>query len=102
MMDAGRHPLIDVFTLSEVVELEGRPGNYEATIRTAPRYVDLDLCTGCGQCSDVCPVNIPVATIFSKVGDALAEEFEYVAGRDAEEELPLGTYKADEYSDIGE
>lgn len=59
-------------------------------------------CVNCGMCSDVCPVNIPVATIFSKVGDALAEEFEYVAGKDAEEPLPLGTYKVDEYSDVGE
>ncbi len=59
MMDAGRHPLIDVFTLSEVVGLAGRPGNYRATIRTAPRYVDIDLCTGCGQCSEVCPVAVP-------------------------------------------
>ncbi len=59
MMDAGRHPLIDVHTLSEVVKLEGRPGDYRATIRTAPRYVDVDLCTGCGQCSDVCPVAVP-------------------------------------------
>jgi len=59
MMDAGRHPLIDVFTLSEVVGLEGRPGNYQATIRTEARFVDLDLCTGCGQCTDVCPVAVP-------------------------------------------
>jgi heterodisulfide reductase subunit A len=59
MMDAGRHPLIDVFTLSEVIGLEGRPGNYQATVRTAPRYVDLDLCTGCGQCSDACPIAVP-------------------------------------------
>ena len=59
MMDAGRHPLIEVFTLSEVVGLDGRPGDYTATIRTAARYVDLDLCTGCGQCTDVCPVAVP-------------------------------------------
>jgi heterodisulfide reductase subunit A len=59
MMDAGRHPLIEVFTLSEVVALDGSPGNYTATIRTAARFVDVDLCTGCGDCSDVCPVAVP-------------------------------------------
>ena len=59
MMDAGRHPLIEVFTLSEVVGLKGTPGNYAATIRTAARYVDVDLCTACNQCSDVCPVAVP-------------------------------------------
>ena len=58
-MDAGRHPLIDVFTLSEVTALQGRPGAFRATIRTAPRFVDIDLCTACAQCSDACPVAVP-------------------------------------------
>ncbi len=59
MMDAGRHPLIDVLTNSELVHLEGEAHNFTATIRRHPRYVSEDLCTGCGQCADDCPVVVP-------------------------------------------
>jgi heterodisulfide reductase subunit A-like polyferredoxin len=46
-------------TLSELVYLEGEPGNFKATIKRNPRYVDEDKCSGCSQCTEVCPVNIP-------------------------------------------
>jgi len=59
MMDAGRHPRIKLHTLAEVVSLEGRAGNFKATIRQQPRYVDLDLCVGCGLCSENCPAIRP-------------------------------------------
>jgi heterodisulfide reductase subunit A len=55
MMDAGRHPRITVHTLSEVVGLEGRAGDFQARVRHQPRYVSEDLCVGCGDCSDACP-----------------------------------------------
>jgi len=59
MMDAGRHPNIEVLTNSELIRLEGRAGNFRATIKKHPRYVDESLCTGCGQCVDDCPVIVP-------------------------------------------
>ena len=59
-------------------------------------------CVNCGMCSDVCPVNIPVAEIFSMVGDPLQEIFEYLPGRDIEEAVPSGTYKEDEFTKTGE
>jgi len=59
MMDAGRHPNIEVLTNSELVRLDGSAGNFRATVRRHPRYVDQDLCTGCGLCSENCPVVIP-------------------------------------------
>jgi len=58
-MDAGRHPNIEVLTYSEVVGVEGGPGDFRATIRRHPRYVREDLCTGCGQCTENCPVVVP-------------------------------------------
>ena len=58
-MDAGRHPNIEVLTNSELIHLDGRAGSFRATIRRNPRYVSEDLCTGCGQCSDNCPVIVP-------------------------------------------
>ncbi|MGQ9852808.1 MAG: FAD-dependent oxidoreductase [Candidatus Oleimicrobiaceae bacterium] len=59
MMDAGRHPNITLFTNSEVVALSGHAGDFRATVRRYPRYVDESRCTGCGKCSEVCPVVVP-------------------------------------------
>ncbi len=52
------NPRISVFTLAELESLSGSPGNYEAVIKIAPRYVT-DACTSCGECSRVCPAEIP-------------------------------------------
>jgi formate dehydrogenase subunit beta len=59
-------------------------------------------CVSCGMCSDVCPVNIPVSTLFSVVGASLQEVFGYIPGRDVEETVPSGTYKEEEFAEIGE
>lgn len=59
MMDAGRHPNIEVLTNAELIRLDGWAGDFHATIRRHPRYVREDLCTGCGQCVDDCPVVVP-------------------------------------------
>ncbi len=58
-MDAGRHPNIKVLTYSEVTGLTGEAGNFTATVRRHPRFVREDLCTGCGQCVEKCPVVVP-------------------------------------------
>ena len=54
MMDAGRHPNIKLMTYSEVEEVSGYIGNFQVRVRQRPRYVDLDLCTGCGACVEAC------------------------------------------------
>jgi len=56
MMDAERHPLIEILTLSELVGLAGTSGDFTATIRRHPRYVDEELCTACNACTEKCPV----------------------------------------------
>lgn len=58
MVDAGGHPHIDLFTWSEVVRVDGFVGNFTVTIRKKPRYIDTDLCTGCGICWEKCPKRV--------------------------------------------
>jgi len=52
------HPNIEVLTLSEVTGREGTIGNFEMEVTTKARYVH-DNCTSCGECSEVCPVEVP-------------------------------------------
>jgi formate dehydrogenase subunit beta len=59
-------------------------------------------CVGCGMCADACPVYIPVATLFAKVGAQTQALFEYVPGKDPEEELPLKRFEEDELVEVGE
>jgi len=59
MADAGRHPNIRILSNSEVVEIEGEPGNYTVTILRWPRYVDESKCTGCRTCETFCPEVMP-------------------------------------------
>jgi heterodisulfide reductase subunit A len=54
MMDAGRHPKIDLLTWSEVEEVSGYVGNFSVRVRKKARYVDEDKCTGCGVCWTEC------------------------------------------------
>jgi len=59
LLEAARHPLIDIHTLTRVVELEGSAGDFRVLLARRPRYVDLAKCTGCGECVRVCPKRIP-------------------------------------------
>jgi len=59
-------------------------------------------CVSCGQCTDVCPVNIPVAKIFSYVAASTQNAFEYKAGNNEGEPLPLREFKLDEIANIDE
>jgi quinone-modifying oxidoreductase, subunit QmoA len=42
---------IRVITMAQVTEISGSRGDYTATLRISPRYVN-ENCTGCGACSD--------------------------------------------------
>ncbi|HEY75045.1 MAG TPA: FAD-dependent oxidoreductase, partial [Thermoflexia bacterium] len=59
LVDVGRHRNIELLVDSEVIGVEGEAGNFVVRLRTRPRYVDLEKCTGCGECAEVCPVVIP-------------------------------------------
>jgi heterodisulfide reductase subunit A len=56
LVEVGRHRNITLLTHSEVKELRGSAGSFQATIVNHARYVDVAACTGCGLCELVCPV----------------------------------------------
>ncbi len=59
LVEVGRHLNVEILTGSQVTALAGEPGNFSATLRTEPRYVDLATCNGCGECAEVCPERVP-------------------------------------------
>ncbi len=58
MAEVARHPNIKLYTLSEVIDVEGFVGNYKVRILKRPRKVNPDLCTLCSFCERVCPVKV--------------------------------------------
>jgi heterodisulfide reductase subunit A len=59
MVEVAQNDHIKLFSYSEVQEVSGYIGNYSVKILKKPRYVDANLCTGCGECTTVCPVTSP-------------------------------------------
>ncbi|MCD6194479.1 MAG: CoB--CoM heterodisulfide reductase iron-sulfur subunit A family protein [Candidatus Aminicenantes bacterium] len=59
MVEVSKHPKIKLYTYSEVQEVTGYVGNFQAKILKKPRYVDPDKCTLCDECTQVCPVVVP-------------------------------------------
>jgi heterodisulfide reductase subunit A len=54
MVDVTRDENIQLLTRSEVIGLEGEPGDFKVRLRRKPRYVDEERCIGCGSCADAC------------------------------------------------
>jgi heterodisulfide reductase subunit A len=59
LVDCGRHENIEIITNTDVERIEGKPGNLIVKALKKPRYVDLELCTSCGDCAEVCPISLP-------------------------------------------
>ena len=59
MVETSRHENIDLLTYSEVKEVKGNAGGFEVTIWKRTKYVDPGECTGCGDCEEACPVEVP-------------------------------------------
>jgi len=58
MVEAGTHPNITLMTWSEVTNVAGYVGNFNVTIKKKARFVNEELCTGCGICEEKCPKKV--------------------------------------------
>jgi len=59
MVDVGKHENIELLTYSEVREVDGYIGNFKVKVERKPRFIDEELCVGCGSCVEVCPIEMP-------------------------------------------
>ncbi len=53
------HAGVELMTMTGLVGVEGRAGNFRARLLTRARYVSLTNCIGCGACYEPCPVTVP-------------------------------------------
>ncbi|MCK4257211.1 Coenzyme F420 hydrogenase/dehydrogenase, beta subunit C-terminal domain [candidate division WOR-3 bacterium] len=96
-------------------DYENEPSTYESElkkrggVRVPPNTVLYHLgrlthvsvsCVGCGMCTDVCPADIPLSTIFLKVGEEVQKIFNYIPGKDVEEAIPLNKFEKDEFTEV--
>lgn len=72
MVEVSRNPNIELMTYSEVEEVDGYVGNFKVKVQHRPRYIDIDKCTGCALCSDVCPVEVPYDEYNAGIGSRKA------------------------------
>jgi heterodisulfide reductase subunit A len=61
MVDCARHPNIVLHTYSELEAVQGEAGAFAVRLLQRARYVDEELCTGCGECALKCPRKVPDA-----------------------------------------
>jgi heterodisulfide reductase subunit A len=66
MVEVYQHPNIKLMTYSEVQNVEGFIGNFKVTIRKKTRHVNEELCTGCGDCIQKCPIKKNASSEFDE------------------------------------
>jgi len=55
LVEAGRHPNIEIITNAQLEKLDGAAGNFKASLFKKARYIKENVCTGCGVCAQKCP-----------------------------------------------
>ncbi len=50
LSQSGRNIHLDLMPMTTVEKVDGEAGNFSVTVKTEPRYIDLEKCTACGDC----------------------------------------------------
>ncbi|HZD43480.1 MAG TPA: 4Fe-4S dicluster domain-containing protein, partial [Methanomicrobiales archaeon] len=58
MADVLHHPFISLHTCTEVESVSGEKGDFHVRLIRHPRHVDAKECNGCGDCTEICPVEV--------------------------------------------
>jgi len=74
MVAVGKHPTIELLTMSEIEDVSGYIGNFTVKIRKNPRYVRLERCNGCGKCWEECPSSTSPRSRRVTIGDKVINE----------------------------
>lgn len=56
LVDCARHRNIEILTYTDIEKISGEAGNFEVIVNKKARSIDIDKCTGCGECVLNCPV----------------------------------------------
>ena len=67
-VETGQHRNIRLHMFSEVVGLDGVPGEFKVRIRKKIAHVDWAKCTGCGACQEKCPQKVKTNPFERSVG----------------------------------
>lgn len=58
LIECAKHPNIQIIPDSTLETVEGGAGHFKAILKKSPRYVLLEKCNACGDCLEVCPVEV--------------------------------------------
>ena len=50
LSESGRQNQIELLSMTRLTGVKGGPGNFDVSLTTQPRYIDLEKCTACGEC----------------------------------------------------
>jgi heterodisulfide reductase subunit A len=56
LVGVGKHNNVEIITCAQVDKVDGKAGAFRVSLVKEPRRVNEDKCTGCGVCSQKCPV----------------------------------------------
>ena len=59
MVEVNQNPHIRLMTYCEVLDVNGKPGNFTVRILKKARKVNVTTCIGCGTCAEKCPAQAP-------------------------------------------
>jgi len=55
LSESGRQEHISLLSMTTVEAVTGEKGNFTVSLKSEPRYINLDKCTGCGACYEAFP-----------------------------------------------